>query len=136
MIELGIKSEYAVYVPILRPYCDSVNATLLFQRLEYHFSLFPEGFGQFTSPVHGNSMYRIGESWTEELNFSQEEFRNAFSKIGMNYRSKTKLEDVIKSGKDPFAGKYYLCYTDQQKHITFYLRNNDRVNALLKELNI
>ena len=53
-------------------------------------------------PAPKHKAYTTGDSWTEELAFSADEFRSAFDNIGKRHKSKTTFSKV----KDKFGGKY------------------------------
>ena len=67
------------YLPELRSYCGSVCAVLIMQQLEYWFANFVNGFYKFLAPCK-HPRYKVGDSWTEELNFTVREFRTGFDK--------------------------------------------------------
>lgn len=72
------------------------------QQLDYWFEVHPEGFYKFLEssdhPAHKN-----GDSWTEELGMSGHEFRTAFDKIGIHYKSKSDFDQSV----DKFQGLFY-----------------------------
>lgn len=120
------------YMPELRAYCKSVTACILMAQLEYRFASMPDGFYKFLSPCD-HYAYKLKDSWTEELGFSEDEFRSAISHIAVRYLSKTRLQEAIDSGKDPFQGKCYLVYKDVTNSLTYYLRNHDVANDVIAE---
>lgn len=116
------------YCPELNTITGSVTASLLMCQLEYWFN--KKGnkpFYKFLGPCE-DKHYHTGDSWTEELGFTKAEFRTAFSKIGITYKSKT----AYKASCDPFEGKLYLSYYDRSKNLTYYMRNHTLVNKLLE----
>jgi hypothetical protein len=129
---LSITRNSIPYVKELKklPLVDSVNACILMQQLDYWFERYPDGFYKFLKPAERNSAYKQGDSWTEELGFSEAEFRTAFDKIGVRYESKT---EYFKA-EDKFQGKYYCSYTDKIQHMTYYCRNHALVDAELAKL--
>lgn len=118
------------YIPELRALCEgSVNATIVFQQLEYWFASHPEGFYKFLSPcAHPECL--PGDTWVEELMFSEKEFRAAFDHIGVRYKSLKQAQ----SAPDPFQGKMYFSYTDAIARKTYYRRNHDLVDTHLTDL--
>jgi len=119
------------YNGFLRPVCKSVTSAILFQQLEYWFD--KQGskkFYKFLEPCK-NSAYQKEDSWIEELNFSKDEFRAAFDNIGVRYFSK-KEYDLNKD--DKFQGKFYCSYHDKIKGLTWYMRNEEKINSVLNEL--
>lgn len=125
------------YIPALRPLAGSLPASILMVQLDYWFSLTADkkqrSFYKFLEPQHGHSMYREGDSWTEELGMSPDEFRGAFDRIGIRYKSYTAYKTARETG-DPFQGKFYLSWIDKLKGITWYLRNSDLVDSKLNGL--
>lgn len=121
------------YLPELKQRCGSVCASILMQQLEYWFAQRPDGFYKFLEPC-AHEDYKPQDSWTEELHFSLREFRGAFDKIGVRYKSKKQLKTVLASDQDPFEGRFYLSYIDVRSGHTFYLRNHVVVDAMLTDL--
>lgn len=107
------------YISGLRPYAKSISSVILWMQLDYWFRRFPDGFYKFLEPSK-NSFYKSGDSWTEELNISSKEFRNAFDNIGIRYNTKSDFE----KSTDKFQGKYFCSYFDKDKKLTFYFRNH------------
>lgn len=125
---LSITRNVIPYVKELRPLTGSVTACILMQQLDYWFSKKPLGFYKFLEPCE-HPKYFKGDSWLEELGFSAEEFRNAYDKIGVRYKSKS---DFDKTPKDQrFKGKFYACFYDRIKRQIFYIRNDELVDATL-----
>lgn len=115
------------YCPELNRITGSVTASLLLAQLEYWFEkTHHKTFYKFLTTCE-DSRYKKGDSWTEELGFSKTEFRNAFSKIGKVYKSKT----AYLSSSNKFEGKLYLSYYDRSTNLTYYMRNTRLVNRLL-----
>lgn len=132
---LAAFAEAVPYIPGLRQQTGSVVATILMMQLEYRFETIRSPcFYKFLEPPEiGYRDYRPGDSWTEELAFSKEEFRTAFDKIGVRYTSKTQY-DKAKSIGSEFGDKFYCSYFDRQLGMTFYCRNHKKVNALFASL--
>jgi len=119
------------YVRELRDFTGSINAAILMQQLDYYFMSQPNGFYKFTEPS-GHPEYREGDSWTETLNFSSKEFKNAWKHIGITYASKTAYHQIK---DDKFQGKLYCAYIDRkQNNKTYYFRNHALVNERLDNL--
>ncbi len=117
------------YVKELHPIAGGVLGCLVMQQLDYWFEGHPEGYYKFLMPSD-HPAYKIGDSWTEELGMSKDEFRTAFDKIGMRYKSKSEFEQA----PDKFQGKFYCSYVDRRSNLTYYFRNHDLVDAALDEL--
>lgn len=123
---------------------NEITASIVMTQLEYWFA--KKGYApfyKFLEPVSnkdakGNEKstfgYVEGDSWTEELNISKKSFKNAFSKIGVTYNTKSefeKAEEKFKSGDTEF---FYCCYTDKQTRQTYYYRNHKKVDNLCNEI--
>ena len=121
------------YIKELRQLSGSVTASILMQQLDYWFEKKPGGFYKFLEPCENNELYKTGDSWTEELGFSKYEFKTAFEKIGVAYKSKNEFKKAMEKG-DPFQGKFYCCYVDKMKYITVYYRNHELLDFELNKL--
>ncbi len=122
------------YYAKLRPLAGSVTATILLVQLDYWFAKYPDGFFKFVEPC-GHAAYKDGDSWTEELGFSKKEFSNAFSKIGIAYKSMTAFKEA---GVNPFAldigQSFYCSYHNKRTGQTYYLRNHQVLDAAIAGL--
>ena len=117
------------YVKELHPIAGGVLGCLVMQQLDYWFEGHPEGYYKFLMPSD-HPAYKVGDSWTEELGMSKDEFRTAFDKIGIRYKSKSEFDQAA----DKFQGKFYCSYVDRRSNLTYYFRNHDLVDAALDEL--
>ena len=117
------------YVKELHTIAGGVLSCLVMQQLDYWFENHPEGFYKFLLPSE-HPAYKDGDSWTEELGMSVDEFRTAFDKIGYRYKSKSEFDKA----EDKFQGKFYCSYVDRRSNLTFYFRNHEAVDAALDEL--
>ncbi|MGV0998959.1 MAG: hypothetical protein ACOYBQ_06500 [Fluviibacter sp.] len=117
------------YVKELHAIAGGVLGCLVMQQLDYWFEGHPEGYYKFLMPSD-HPAYKIGDSWTEELGMSKDEFRTAFDKIGIRYKSKSEFEQA----PDKFQGKFYCSFVDRRSNLTYYFRNHDLVDAALDEL--
>lgn len=132
---LTITRSIVPYVKELRPIAKSVASCILMQQMDYWFNKQPSGFYKFLEPSPANENYQEGDSWVEELGFSAEEFKTAFSNIGVAYKSKTEFEQAsskffTEEGKE----KFYCSYFDRQSKLTFYFRNHSLVDKFLAKL--
>ena len=107
----------------------SASTAILMQQLDYWFDKTGQGFYKFLAPCH-HLAYQKGDSWTEELGFSEKEFRTAFRNIGVKYNNKTSFDEQ----DDPFQGKYYCSYTNKREGKTYYFRNDKLVDADLNQV--
>ena len=117
------------YVKELHSIAGGVLGCLVMQQLDYWFENHPEGFYKFLLPSE-HPAYKDGDSWTEELGMSVDEFRTAFDKIGHRYKSKSEFDKA----ENKFQGKFYCSYVDRRSNLTYYFRNHDLVDAALDEL--
>ncbi len=117
------------YVKELHAIAGGVLGCLVMQQLDYWFENHPEGFYKFLLPSD-HPAYKDGDSWTEELGMSVDEFRTAFDKIGHRYKSKSEFD----KSDDKFQGKLYCSYVDRRSNLTYYFRNHAAVDAALDEL--
>ncbi len=138
---LAITRESVPYIPELKRKLKNTNATILMQQIEYWFhKKNGEAFYKFLAkPNKKNGFYKDGDSWCEELVFSEKEVRTAFSKLGISYNSKKAFEDVIEQEKNVFINEegeefFYCSYHDKIKGITFYYRNHKYTDNFLDEL--
>ena len=113
------------YSPEVSKKLGSVTAAILVGQLEFWFSKY-KTFWKFLEPNNSEN-YREGDSWTEELAFSKAEFKTAFNKVGIKYASQKEYDDAenkfVKDGKEYL----YCSYTNKMTHITWYERNDAKV---------
>lgn len=139
---LSIFHAVIPYVKELRAIAGSMEGCILMQQLDYWFALKPDGFYKFLEPVQskdkdgkdnpapGHTLYRVGDSWCEELNCTPHEFRRMFDAIGVRWNSKSEF----KNAADPFCGRGYCSYVDRKQNLTFYFRNHAMVDGFLDRL--
>jgi len=129
------EEETIPYSKRLRHFTGSVAATILMQRLEYHFRKYPDGFHKFLTKSSKTTLHRATYSWEEELGFGKEEFVRTFSYIGVKHTTK----DQYQKAMQPFFNsrneeKYYCSYSDRNTGMTWYYRNHFLVDALGEKL--
>lgn len=130
----GFFSKHVFYFKELRPIAGSVPAAILMSQMEYWFEKYPDGFYKFLEPAEKNQMYKTGKSWTEELAFSAEEFRTAFDRIGVRYKSKKEFDEKEGNKYSTESGeKFYCSYHDKIKGATFYFRN-ENTDAIIDDV--
>jgi hypothetical protein len=113
------------------PLVKSTNACILMQQLEYWFYIQKKSFYKFLAPPNSiQYAYKVGQSWTEELAVSEDEYRTAFDQIGVRYASK-KEYGKAKSEGDEFRGKYYCSYFNKVSRLTHYFRNHEKVEEAI-----
>jgi hypothetical protein len=127
------------YLKEFNKYTNSPISTILMQQLDYWFAKKPNGFFKFKAPCE-HKAYQIGDSWIEELDFSEEVFTTAFKNIGIAYKSKT--EYLSNTGREFLvhnqeAGveieKMYCSYYDRKEGLTYYFRNHNLVDSIINE---
>lgn len=123
-----LKLNTIPYYPELGKKLGGITPAILMRQLEYWFDKNKyKNFYKFLEPCD-NGSYKNGDSWVEEIGISKAEFRNAFSKIGIVYKSKKEFKEA----EDKFQGKPYCSYIDRMERRTYYIRNHEKVKEILK----
>lgn len=124
------------YYPALSVKLGSVTSAILYRQLLYWFKKMEyKPFYKFLKPCEHGS-YKTGESWTEELSMTETEFRTAFQKIGIAYKSKKDFDNAEnKFVDDKGEEKYFCSYIDRLERKTYYFMNNELVKKLDFEIN-
>lgn len=127
------------YWPFLRQLVGDINATLLLQQIIFWFiNKKHEKFYKFVEPSSANHpAYREGDSWTEELQFSRDEYNVAIKKIGTRVR-RHKVDTILGDTEPVFGpdtdkrrkGKQILV---NRAHLVAYWREAD--NKMWFQLN-
>lgn len=122
-----LKLNTIPYYPELGKKLGGITPAILMRQLEYWFDKNKyKNFYKFLEPCD-NGSYKEGDSWIEEIGISKAEFRNAFSKIGVVYKSKKEFKEA----EDKFQGKPYCSYIDRMERRTYYVRNHEKVKEIL-----
>lgn len=120
------------YYPELVRITGSINAALMMAQLEFWFKIMGgKPFYKFLEPCT-HELYKVGDSWSEELGMTSSEIRSAFKRIGTMYKSKSAFIEAMES-EDVFKGKAYAAYYDRIRKTTYYLRNEDKVWEMLPQ---
>ena len=106
----------------------SQGATAVLCVLEYRFKKQRGGFFKFIEPCL-HRLYKEGDSLSEELGVARKSISRAFKKIGVKYNSRTDFENAA----DKFQGKLYASYYERHTNLTFFVRNHDLADVLLKK---
>jgi hypothetical protein len=118
----GIISEdknLITYRKSLRPLAGSVTATILLQQMIFHAKNKQwEPFYKFRAPC-SHEHYREGDSWTEELGFSGDEFDTALRRIATKVTKGSSKFDVL-AGED---SKCLILYWTDADRVTWYQVN-------------
>lgn len=133
--KLLVISNYQIpYIKPARKFAGSVAATILWQQIEFIFFNHGQGFYKFMEPCD-HPRYVKGDSWIEELGFSADEFRTAYSKIGTKYLSHKEYQEAKETDRvffdDKGVEKMYASFYDKIKKQTFYFRNDELVDRNL-----
>lgn len=115
------------------PLVKSVTSALLLQQLDFWFERY-ESFWKFAAPARNHKLYKEGDSWTEELGFSKDEFRTAFANIGVMYKSKSAFMNAEEKFMHDGQEYYYASYIDRQHNLTYYVRNDSLLDRELDAL--
>lgn len=124
-----------LFVPELKEIVGGDEKTwLMTAQLEYWFGLYPDKFYKFMNPPkEPNRAYKVGQSWTEEMGLSGNKIDNALKPICTRYKSYAEYRN---QEGDKFKDNFYLSYYHKPSHLTFYLRNHDKVNEALASLSL
>lgn len=117
------------YVRELMPMGRSVTGCIVMQQLDFFFAKKPDGFYYYQQPCN-QPWYVKGESWEERIGISAQEFRTVFDKFGIRYKSHKEFD----AAPDKFQGKYFACYTDKRRFVTWYFRNHELMDQDLHTL--
>lgn len=150
--DLVAAGKAIIYYKNYRDMCGSVNSAVLFNQLEFRFfSTGGKPFYKYLSPLKEEiNGYKKGDSWTEELGFSESEFRTSFGKMGIAYKCKKdfdragnkfkgiktlhKIKNKRKiAEKVEFEGMF-CSYHNKRSGQTFYFRNHELITSNLKKL--
>ncbi|MCW8886894.1 MAG: hypothetical protein OQK12_16840 [Motiliproteus sp.] len=130
---LAISAKTIPYNPALRERAGSISAAILWQQLEYWFSIADGSFYKFLQPCDHDA-YKVGDSWQEDIGFSPDEFRTAFDKLGVRYRSKKAFKEAEEQFKRGDTECLYCSYHDKRSGLTYYIRNNDFADGVIGDL--
>lgn len=117
------------FVRELMPMGRSVTGCIVMQQLDFYFAKKPDGFYYYQQPCN-QPWYVKGESWEERIGISAQEFRTVFDKFGIRYKSRKEFD----AAPDKFQGKYFACYTDKRRFVTWYFRNHELMDQDLYTL--
>ena len=118
--------EMIAYRPKLNRITGSVLASVLLQQANYRFvNNGEQPFYKFRAPCK-HALYRPGDSWTEELGFSGDEFDSALKRIGTKIVAGTSKAEALKK-TDPTG--LVLYWTDSNR-VTWYLVNVELLGNL------
>lgn len=129
--------ELVTYRKSLRPIAKSVTATILLHQIIWHWRTRKGGtFYKFRSPCQ-HELYREGDSWTEELGFSAQEFDGALARIGTKITKGVKKNEILAGPEtetnEEKVQRLVLYWTDADR-VTWYHVNGDLLGKVLKAI--
>tara|TARA_A100000171_G_C2140103_1_gene154482 strand:+ start:4070 stop:5311 length:1242 start_codon:yes stop_codon:yes gene_type:complete len=127
-MSLTSSKPFVAYDPKVAESLGNRTAASIYHKLLFWFSKYENGFYKFMEPCP-HKLYRAGDSWTEEIGIARRTFTRAFDLIGVRYKSKA----LFQAENDPFKGKLFASYVDNDTNQTFYLKNPTFLENLLKE---
>ena len=89
------------YRPHLCSVIGSVTATILLQQIVYWHNKNGDFYKFKEPPTKPNTLYKVGDSWCEELAFSRREFDTALKKIGTKVTRNMSKSDVLETNTLP-----------------------------------
>jgi hypothetical protein len=114
------------YRPKLRELTGSVTATILFQQILYWWEkMGRRPFYKFIEPCQ-HEKYKEGDSWSEELGFSRQEFATAIKKIAKKITKGTSKKEVF--------GNHLVIYWTDASRVTWFQVNEALVETRLHYL--
>lgn len=129
------------YRPVLKHLIGDVNAAILLQQIVFRFvGKGRKPFYKLAAPStdERHPLYRPGDSWVEELGFSEDEYRQALKKIATRVRKKERsqvLSDTAPEfGLAPDGRNKHQTILLNRQHLVAYWREAD--NVLRFELNV
>lgn len=120
-----LQGPYVAYDLEVAQQLKNRTAASLLNKLLYWFEKYQDGFYKFMEPCN-HKLYRQGDSWTEEMGMARRTFTRAFDLIGVRYKSKA----LFQAQEDPFQGKLFASYVDNDTNQTFYLKNPQALDLL------
>ncbi|MHC4196171.1 MAG: hypothetical protein ACYSQZ_09615 [Planctomycetota bacterium] len=119
-------NKLITYRKSLRKIAKSVTGAILLQQMMFR-SEGHDKFYKFKSPC-SHKLYKPGDSWIEELGFSEKEFDSALKKIGTKItKGISKADALSKTDKTGIV----IYWTDANR-VTWYQLNRDLLGKLLK----
>lgn len=116
------------YRPSLREIGGSIAGTVLLQQIIYWDEKSDGKFYKFAKPCK-HKLYKVGDSWEEELGMSAKELRTALGQFAFKCGAKNK-ELHGEDYKEARKGALLQYYTDSNR-VTWYLLNRNVLSKLL-----
>ena len=124
------KNCYIKFDVPVRNYYGSINAAIVFSRLVYWSRKQPEGFYKFKQPCKKHKLYKVGQSWGEELGMSRKVLDPIMNRLVNHHLTK---RSYLKE-TDKFKGKMFASYTNHKTNQTYYFMDKNAVDAFLDSL--
>jgi hypothetical protein len=129
--------DYSPYRGDLKRLTGSIAAAILLEKIVYFAQMRNAAFYKFAAPCT-HQLYRAGDSWQEEVEFTRSEFETALKKIATKITrgaSKKEIEAVVepvwgKNGRLMNADKLVIYFTDSNRVTWFKLNFALLKNAL------
>jgi hypothetical protein len=126
------------YRPILRQLVGDINAAILLQQIIFYFvGKVHNTFYKFTNPcIH--PLYREGDSWTEVLGFSDDEFDTAIKKIGTKV-NRREVKSILLETQPEFGPsrdkrtKHRLIMTNCSRLVVYWRQADNTMRYHLNE---
>lgn len=117
------------YRPVLQRLTGDMKAAVLLQQVIFHYiNMGHRSFYKFVEPCE-HPLYREGDSWTEELGFSPDEYKEAIKKISTRVKRKQSREalsiTVPTFGPDPDGRKKNCRIMTNRTNLIVYWREAD-----------
>ena len=116
----------------IRNYYGSTNTAIVFGRLLYWFTKKPDGFYKFKQACRKHPLYKVGDSWGEELGMSRKVLDPILNRLVNHHKTKRAYDQA----EDKFQGKLFASYTNHKTSQTHYFVDLDNFNKFLAELNV
>lgn len=120
-----VAEKQIVYRPSLKAVTGSTNGAILLQQISYWWYVSGEKpFYKFLQSCQ-NALYKDGDSWVEELEFSYSEIQAALEKFALKIVSGTKKSEAIEN--------YPVIYWTDSNRTTWWQFNPDTFERLYSE---
>lgn len=128
---LGTEQNSIPYRPSLAKVTGSITSAVLLQQICYWHKKVGRAFYKFKSP-NKNLLYRVGDSWIEELGMGMRQFMNARDTIGTLYNTEKEVRDALLSKTD--LKHCVIYFVDKKSNLTWYYLNLRALNVLMSKV--
>lgn len=127
---LAEDKKLVTYRPRLNEITGRVTATILLQQVLFRAQQVDyQPFYKFRAPC-GHTLYREGDSWTEELGFTVREFDTALKAIGTKIKKGNNKADALNGT----GVRNLVIYWTDASRVTWYLLNVGLLERMLERL--